>query len=204
MPQQFSTSSGQSGLLELAPANGTISVVALRFNPTYAFTAIPVYPETGPPIIVTTGAGGGTLPTFNQIVIHATAVPDTALPGSPAVPELGITQILVSLPLANGTYAIGTIQGSGYGTQAPSVVQYSASWSSVTVNGQTLTFNGLQSSASPVEDSTGAIADFTLGTLTVTLSPQGTASSGTVTGNMNLSSPLGVFNGAFTGTYVAQ
>lgn len=204
MPQQFSTSSGQTGLLELAPVSGSISVVALRFNPSNAFTAIPVYPETGPPLIVTTGSGGGTLPMFNQIIIHATGVPDTALPGAPVVPELGITQILVSLPLANGTYAVGTIQGSGYGTAAPSIVQYSASWSSVTVSGQTLTFNGLQASASPVEDNTGAIADFTLGTLTVTLSPQGTTSSGTVTGTMNMVSPLAVFNGAFTGTYTAQ
>ena len=49
--QQFSATTGQSGLLELYSATGSLSAIALRFNPTFAFTTAPVFPETGSPII---------------------------------------------------------------------------------------------------------------------------------------------------------
>jgi hypothetical protein len=40
---QFPQSAGQQGTLELSSSFGTFSVVALRFNPTGAFTSLPVY-----------------------------------------------------------------------------------------------------------------------------------------------------------------
>jgi hypothetical protein len=52
VPQQFSGTGGQSGMLEFYVANGSFSVLALRFNPTGSFTTAPVFPETGPPSIV--------------------------------------------------------------------------------------------------------------------------------------------------------
>lgn len=57
VPQQFSTTGGQSGLLEFYSASGSFSILALRFNPTGAFTTAQVYLETGPPIVA---AGAGT------------------------------------------------------------------------------------------------------------------------------------------------
>jgi hypothetical protein len=65
LPQQFPTIAQQSGLAEFYSASGSFSLLALRFNPTVAFTAAPVYLETGSPIIssggpppsVTFGAG---------------------------------------------------------------------------------------------------------------------------------------------------
>lgn len=55
LPQQFAATNQQSGLLEFYSAAGSIAILALRFNPTGAFTAAPVYTESGPPII---GGGG--------------------------------------------------------------------------------------------------------------------------------------------------
>jgi hypothetical protein len=42
---------GKRGLAEFYVASGSFSIIALRFNPTAAFTSAPVYPQTGAPII---------------------------------------------------------------------------------------------------------------------------------------------------------
>ncbi len=52
VPTQFSSTAAERGLLEFSSASGTFSVIALRFNPTGAFTAAPVYAESGSPVIV--------------------------------------------------------------------------------------------------------------------------------------------------------
>jgi hypothetical protein len=68
LSQQFAATNQQSGLLEFYSAGGSIAILALRFNPTGAFTAAPVYSESGPPIIgASSGGGGGTLPQFSVI-----------------------------------------------------------------------------------------------------------------------------------------
>jgi len=51
MPLQFAATGGIRGLAEFYCATGNINVLALRFNPTGAFTAAPVYPQTGTPVI---------------------------------------------------------------------------------------------------------------------------------------------------------
>jgi hypothetical protein len=51
LPQQFATTTGQSGLLEFYAASGSLSILAIRSNPTGAFATAPVYVETGPPIV---------------------------------------------------------------------------------------------------------------------------------------------------------
>jgi hypothetical protein len=60
LPQQFSSIASTSGLLEFYASTGSFSLIALRFNPTGAFTAAPVFPETGSPVITT-----GTVAAFN-------------------------------------------------------------------------------------------------------------------------------------------
>jgi hypothetical protein len=52
VPQQFTGTVGQSGMLEFYVSGRSFSVLALRFNPTGSFTTAPVFPETGPPAIV--------------------------------------------------------------------------------------------------------------------------------------------------------
>ncbi len=51
MPLQIPSSSGQRGVAEFYSSTGNFSIIALRFNPAGAFTAAPVYLETGAPII---------------------------------------------------------------------------------------------------------------------------------------------------------
>jgi hypothetical protein len=63
MPTQFPGTAGKSGLAEFFVNSGSFSIIALRANPSGAFTAAPVYFETGAPIIST---GGGT--TIGKIV----------------------------------------------------------------------------------------------------------------------------------------
>jgi hypothetical protein len=60
MPQQFPDTAGKSGLAEFYVSSGTISIIALRANPSGAITSAPVFFETGTPIISTGGGGGGT------------------------------------------------------------------------------------------------------------------------------------------------
>jgi len=55
LPLQFPAIAGQSGLAEFYSTSGSFSLLALRFNPTVAFTAAPVYFETGSPIISSGG-----------------------------------------------------------------------------------------------------------------------------------------------------
>src|SRR5206468_6258898 len=61
MPTQFTGTAGKSGLAEFYVAAGSISMIALRANPSGAFTAAPVYFESGAPIISTGGGTGGTI-----------------------------------------------------------------------------------------------------------------------------------------------
>jgi hypothetical protein len=62
LPQQFPAIAGQSGLAEFYSTSGSFSLLALRFNPTVAFTAAPVYLETGSPIISSGGPPPGPPP----------------------------------------------------------------------------------------------------------------------------------------------
>ncbi len=59
MPNQFAATTGKSGLAEFYVSSGTISIIALRGNPSGAITSAPVFFETGAPIITTGGGGGG-------------------------------------------------------------------------------------------------------------------------------------------------
>ncbi len=62
MPGQFPETARDRGLVEFYTSSGTLSVIALRANPTGGLTSAPVYLETGSPVISggagTTGGGG--------------------------------------------------------------------------------------------------------------------------------------------------
>ena len=60
MPAQFAETAGKSGLAEFYVSSGTISIIALRANPSGAITSAPVFFETGTPIITTGGGSGAT------------------------------------------------------------------------------------------------------------------------------------------------
>lgn len=51
LPDLFPETRGKRGLAEFYVAPGSFSIIALRFNPTSAFTSAPVYSQTGAPII---------------------------------------------------------------------------------------------------------------------------------------------------------
>ena len=189
LPIQFPTSAAQKGLIEFSTSTGSISELALRFNPTGAFTTAPVYPQPAGPII---GGGGATLPQYNSISIG----PQIATTNTTG---LALLFINISGLQTNGTYASATV-----GAQAPGGISGSAIWTNITVNGDTLTFSGFQSGQSTMQQS-GNLAPITSATLTVTLTPQaGFPNNGSVTGSFNMVSTLATWSGTFTGAYTAK
>jgi hypothetical protein len=68
MPQQFPAAANQSGTLELTTNGGSISVIALHFNPTGSFASAPVYPESGAAILGSGTGGTGTVGAFTRRV----------------------------------------------------------------------------------------------------------------------------------------
>jgi hypothetical protein len=204
LPQQFSATGGQSGLLEFYCASGSFSVLALRFNPTGAFTTAPVYSATGPPIIASSASpGNGALPLFNMITIHADPSGFTVPVIGRPLPDLGINQISVVGPAADGSYLSGYVGGIVLSANGAATGNYMATWNSVTVSGQTLTFNGPVGPSSNMSGS-GGVAQITSASLTISMSPPSASLTGTVSGAMTLVSGLAIVSGSFTGTYVAQ
>ena len=53
MPTQYTVTGGASGMAEFT-STGTISVIAIRFNPSGSFTTAPAFPESGAAILGTT------------------------------------------------------------------------------------------------------------------------------------------------------
>jgi hypothetical protein len=199
LPQQFPGSARASGLMEFYTPGGSISLLALRFNPSGGFTTAPVYPQTGPPIIGLSGGVGTALPPYTMINILA--APSSSAPGAP--PELGISGIAITTPVTgSGTYQSGTVTGQILDSSGNAVGSYSANFAPVTVNGPTFTFSLVSSTSQMQEPAKNAAGNITSGSLTVTLTPQGPG-GGTLTGNMTLVSTVATISGAFTGTYTA-
>jgi len=191
--QQFSATAGMSGLLEFYSASGNISVLALRFNPTGAFTTAPAYAQTGPPIIGSS-TGGGSLPQFTTLIVTSTAASDA---------QLGF-KVGIQLLASNG-------QPIACQANLPPVFGSSNSlgadvnWSGYSSSGLTVTCTGLNVTTSDMENfSTSARAQVTSASLTFTLTPQTVSTSGTVSGTVNLVSTEGTMSGSFSGTYTAQ
>jgi hypothetical protein len=179
---QFTAAAAQSGTIEFYDASGSISVLALRFNSSGAFTTAPVYPQTGPPIIQSSSSSAaitiaGTAPSGNSSAIN----------------------VAVSLPLSNGNFGAGSVTGTV--TTGSTSSPFIANWSEVTVSGETLTFTGPLNVGSGIF-ATGSPAEFTSGTMSVTLSSTG-AENGTVSGTIDLVSAVATISGTFTGTYTS-
>jgi hypothetical protein len=175
-PSQLSpvinAASGQSGLCEIYTSSASLAVLTLRFNFTGAFTAAPVYAESGPPII---GTATGTTPApFSDLFINGTWTLSSAA-GSPVI------QIT---PNSDGTYKAGVYE------LQPFVL---ASFPSGTLSGQTLTFNSVSS------NSLFGTLSTTSGSLTLTVSSFDQAGSA-VTGSMTLTTSSGTTSGNITGT----
>jgi uncharacterized protein (TIGR03437 family) len=103
----------------------------------------------------------------------------------------------VSGPAGDGSYNSGGASGD-LGT-----IHYLATWNKVTVSGQTLTFSGLSTDISSSYVKNGpTLAPIASGSLTVTLMPDISGASGTVTGSLTLVSTAGTVSGSFTGFYV--
>src|SRR5262249_40835374 len=156
-------------------SSGRFSIIALRFNPTGAFTAAPVYTQTGGPIIGTPSGppSGGTLPVFTSLAV-----------GNGTFSPAGQPTFSLSL-IITGSSATGWAAGLS-GISSTVGLLYGATWTSASLNGLTFTFSGLQiGSGSIIGDNHGNISGITSGSLTVTLSPQpGVGTVGTITGSL--------------------
>ena len=64
VPTLFAATANHSGTAEFSVSGGTISALALRFDPTGSFASAPAYPESGAVILGggSSGGGGGTTP----------------------------------------------------------------------------------------------------------------------------------------------
>ena len=191
MPTEFPATAGQSGLAEFYASTGSLSILTLRANSTGAFTATPVYGESGGPLLAGSSVA---LPNFSLLTI-------TASSGSASTPELGIGQITVNS--GNGGYT-GQIIGSLYDSNGVVDGTYSVQWNSVSVQGDTLSFGVLEFTGSQMQINGGNAVPLTSASLTITVNPQGAGSTGTVSGSLNLVSTVATVSGNFTGSYTAH
>jgi hypothetical protein len=197
LPQQFSATSGQSGLAEFYTSGASISVLALRFNPTGAFTTAPVYAETGPPVIggATSGGPSGSFPQFDELTFTSS---QASIAQSGVAVEGSIVTSDGQHPLLCGGSA------SGYAPSGKPTLLGTSSFNSYEVNGLTVTCTGLNASSTMVNYADGTVAQITSGSLTFTLNPQTVSTSGTVSGSVSLVSTVGTITSSFTGTYIAH
>jgi hypothetical protein len=134
LPQQFPSISSAKGLLELYASTGSFSLIALRFNPTGAFTAAPVFPETGSPVIMATDAG---VAVFNGMYAGTYSGPGIS---GPVMVTVNNGTLTLTEP-AGGT---GTIMANGqvtFGTAAAGGATCSFS-GMITVTGTTASGTG--------------------------------------------------------------
>jgi hypothetical protein len=197
MPQQFPSTTGQSGLLELNSTNGSFSGLALRFNPTGGFTTAPVYPESGAPIIGASGSStSGTLPQYSFITITGTITVNGA--PNPAY-------FVIGLDGTSSGYNLCTFGSTSVSLAIPSLYDFAATFGGVSVSGQTFTMSNLQvGSASTMTTLTGTQAAITAASLTLTFTPNGAPSVGQVTGTYSVTSSLATLTGTISGSYTAN
>ncbi len=184
MPTQFSATNSVSGMAEFT-STGTISVIAIRFNPSGSFTTAPAFPESGASIIPV-GIGGGT-PSFTQLNMTAAT---TNIPSPNNVPAMSIN-------IANGNNGVftGTVTGKTAGAAGSPATSFTAVWDNVTLSGPNLVFAGFDAGKSNFGG-----APFTTATLSVQLTVQFLLTGGTMTGTIDLVSGSTTINGTISGT----
>lgn len=186
MADQFPSTAGQRGVAEFHSIGGGLSIIALRFNPTGAFTASPVYPETGQPII---GGSPSTGPLFLElsgiVTFQPTSAPSQRFSIS-LTPNAG--NVTYSARVNGATFLNGT----------------------ATNQGRTFTFNTIQPNGL-FFTTEGTFTSVTAGSLIVTVTPTGgfgKTTLGDVAGSISVTGSRGgpplTLAGAITGTYSAN
>jgi hypothetical protein len=192
LPAQFSTTTGKSGLLEFYSSTGSISILALRFNPTGAFTTAPVYAQTGAPIIGSgTLVGSGTLPQFTSISITASYIAN----GSSFEGAIAISGV------PGPGYSVGAIDGVN--VSGPDLL-FIAGFETVSVTGNTFTLSGVAVGPDTYMENLNGVYGITAGNVTLTLVPDGAPGAGNVSGTFTITSSLETLTGTITGSYTAQ
>ncbi len=145
VPQQFSSLNSASGLLEFYASTGSFSLIALRFNPTGAFTSAPVFAETGSPVIASGGvaafngtyegtySGGGQSGPVTATVSNGTVTVQSPANGSGTVTSNGQTTfgtVFAGGVTCNfsGTFTVTGTSASGSGTFTCPSVDVSGTW----------------------------------------------------------------------------
>lgn len=199
LASQFPATSGQRGLAEFYCTNGTLAIIAIRANPTLAFTSAPVFSASGAPIITGGGSGpggGGTPPAYSVVTITGTVTAS----------DQTVYQAVIGMGSAvAGSYTVGTIVlAPAMSTGLAKLVGASASWNNVTVSNGTYTFNSLLTGLpSFMTDSSSAIYAITSASMNLTLAPGAAPTTGTVAGSVSLTSSLGTISGTIAGTFIA-
>jgi hypothetical protein len=111
LPQQFPSTASQNGLLEFYTSTGSISLIALRFNPTGGFTASPVYAEAGAPILDAGAAAfNGTYTGTYTSSVQSGSVTVTVSNGTVTVGQPSVGSGTVT---ATGQVTFGTVVAEG-------------------------------------------------------------------------------------------
>ena len=129
LPQQFSPTSGNRGLAEFYSANGSLAIIALRANPTGAFTSAPIYIEAGPPVIAVQGSNppgtlffddfSGAFPGKNWIIVGGSPTIDPNVGNPPPSLSLHTDTLQSAVNPFDSTsgltfsFDVGSPQGSG-------------------------------------------------------------------------------------------
>ena len=145
LPQEFPSTSGFNGLLEFSSSSASFSIIAIRFNATGAFTASPVYAETGGSIIATgsTAFNGTYTGTFSSSILSG-AISATVLNGFVTVNNPGggsgivsaSGQVSFGLDVAPSTFCsftgilvVSGTTATGSGTFSCSSPSFTGTWS---------------------------------------------------------------------------
>jgi hypothetical protein len=141
-----------------------------------------------------TVTGGGTLPQFSSIIYTATfSASAETFPGAEG------SIVALSSP---GTYTEASVVCISL---AGPVTQFGANFGNVALNGETFTLTGLiVGSDSVMYDRSDVPYAITSGSMTITLSPNGAPSVGSVSGTFTLTSSLATLTGTLSGGYTAQ
>ncbi|HLK47313.1 MAG TPA: hypothetical protein VKT49_04210 [Bryobacteraceae bacterium] len=188
LPTQFPRTAGDHGLAEFSSATGSLSIIALRANPTLAFTSAPVYNQSGAPII---GALPSAVAAFSSLTASVTFAPAGSSPSTLTIkltPDKGASTYTAVLP-SSTTFLSGAVSNQG----------------------QTFTFDMLSPDGDIFAPTGGSQLNATGGTLTFTLaqkSVQGGQATGTISGNLSITGAVVLVgsvtvSGPITGTYTA-
>lgn len=161
---------GQSGLLEIYTSSASLAVLTLRFNFTAAFTAAPVYPESGPPVI---GSGNGsTAAPFTELYVNGTwTLTSTASPViinvTPNSDGTTYKAVVVSQqPTTLVSFPSGTLSGNTLTFGSPASLGLFGTTTSITGGSLSLTVSNFNQVGTPVTgtlviNSSGSTGDLT-------------------------------------------